>query len=140
MTLTLSPDVAALNPGLKVGKIKGAPRIAAADLAADPYKSDLERQFAKEQADLIFVPGRWLYEPFTLNLDGQKYTPDFFGPLADGRGLGAVEVKGWNKNLRADKTKFRAAVQEHPWLTFGWMVRSKREGWQVQWYERKGLR
>lgn len=139
MTLRLSPDVLALNPelaGLPTARLAGAPRIAAA--APDPYKSALERRFARELADVIFVQGQWRYEGVTLNLAGQKYTPDFFGPLSDGRGLACVEVKGWNQNLRADKSKFRAAVEQHQWLLFGWFTWERRTGWGEQWYTREG--
>lgn len=138
MSLHLSPDVLALNPdvlaGAKSARLAGAPRIAKADLAPDPYKSSLERFFARELADVIFVPGEWKYEGITLRIAGGRYTPDFFGPLADGRGLAAVECKGWNQNLRADKTKFRAAVAEHKWLSFAWFTWDRRAGWGQQWY------
>ena len=135
MTLQLSPDVLALNAdvlaGAKAPRLAGAPRISA---ARDPYKSGLERRFAQELADSVFVPGQWRYEGITFNLAGQKYTPDFFGPLADGTGLACVEVKGWNQNLRADKSKFRAAVEQHPWFSFAWYVWYRRDGWGQQWY------
>lgn len=135
MTFRLPAHLAELNPelaGLPSARLPGAPRIAGA--GADPYKSALERRFARELADTIFVPGEWKYEGITLHLPGQKYTPDFFGPLADGRGLACVEVKGWNQNLRADKSKFRAAVAQHPWFSFAWVVWDKRGGWGQQWY------
>lgn len=135
MGLQLSPDVLALNAealaGVKTARLAGAPRVAA---KADPYKSNLERRFARELANTIFVPGEWKYEGITLRIAGGRYTPDFFGPLADGRGLAAVECKGWNQNLRADKTKFRAAVAEHKWLSFAWFTWDRRAGWGQQWY------
>lgn len=142
MTLHLSPDVLALNAdalaGQKVARIAGSPRIAKADLGADPYDSGLNRRFAAELADVLFVPGEWAYEPITLHIAGGLYTPDFFGPLADGRGLAAVEVKGWAQSQDRSKAKFRAAVEQHKWLTFGWVVWSKRSGWEQQWYWREG--
>lgn len=135
MSLRLPAHILELNAdvlsGVKTGRLAGAPRVS---VKADPYKSQLERRFALELADTLFAPGAWRYEGITLNLAGQKYTPDFFGPLADGRGLACIEVKGWNQNLRADKSKFRAAVEQHPWFTFAWVVWERRAGWGQQWY------
>lgn len=135
MTINLPAHLLELNAdvlaGVKTARLAGAPRVSVKD---DPYRSQLERRFARELADTLFVPGSWRYEGVTLNLAGQKFTPDFFGPLADGRGLACVEVKGWNQNLRADKTKFRAAVEQHYWFTFLWVVWERRAGWQMQWY------
>lgn len=136
MTLRLPAYLLELNrdvlAGVKVARVAGAPRIAVA--TADPYKSGLERRFAAELADVVFVPGQWAYEPITLHIAGGLYTPDFFGPLADGRGLAAVEVKGYSKSLDRSKAKFRAAVEQHKWLAFGWVVWSRQRGWEQQWY------
>ncbi len=132
--LELNADVLA---GVKTGRLAGAPRIAKADMAPDPYKSKLERFFAIELADLVFVPGEWKYEPITLHVAGGLYTPDFFGPLANGRGLAAVEVKGWGKSIDRSKLKFRAAVEQHKWLSFCWLQRDRAGEWAEAWYMRE---
>lgn len=141
MGLQLSPDVLALNPELakvaKGGRVAGSPRIAKADMAPDPYKSKLERFFAIELADIVFMPGEWKYEPITLHVAGGLYTPDFFGPLANGRGLAAVEVKGWGKSIDRSKLKFRAAVEQHKWLSFCWLQRDRAGEWAETWYMRE---
>lgn len=133
MKLNLSADVLALNPELArtTARTQDAPRFGA-------YRSQLEQKAAELWCPTVFAPG-WMYEPFTLRMPGLTYTPDFFGTLLDGRGLACVEAKGWNKNLRADKAKFRAAVEVHPWLSFCWLTWDRREGWVGQWYLSAGL-
>lgn len=117
--LTLIPDVLALNPGLAVAQ---APR-------AEVYDSDLERRAVAE-----WLPGqpaqRWYYHPFMLYLPSGRYTPDFLLVMRD-RSLACVEVKGWNKNLRADRRKFKEAAKFHPWTRWLWLTWDA--GWQEEW-------
>lgn len=126
--LNLSEDVLALNPELrgKAGRAK-AVRVGA-------YRSKLEAKAAESWCPLIFARG-WMYEAITLHLPGQRYTPDFFGRLRDTDLLAVVEVKGWNQNLRADRTKFRAAVEVHTWLAFCWLTWDRlTDRWVEQWH------
>ncbi len=125
MTLKLSEDVLRLNPALDALAQK------LAQLPADNYKSTLERRVAAGWCPLTFA--WWRYEPFKLNFLGGTYTPDFFGLTRAGL-LAVVEVKGWNKNLRADKLKFNAAYETHrDWLLFCWLEGSNRYELKEKW-------
>lgn len=97
----------------------------------DGYRSGLERRAAQEWV-LAQQPLAWHYEPVTFNLVGFKYTPDF--QLIDAHGhVTFVEVKGWNKNMRADQMKFNAAAKTHRWARWCWLTWHKRDGWIEQW-------
>ncbi len=117
-----------LNPELK--KIpKGS------EFSGSAYKSKLEERAATEWVPLIFK--WWMYEPFRLKFPGGFYTPDFFGELNDG-GIAAIECKGWNPNLRADKLKYKASCEVHgKWLKFCWLTWDKVGGWTEKWYDGK---
>jgi hypothetical protein len=121
---TMSPDVLALNPELSQRDS------AQARLPGDIYRSELERRAAREWCPLVFA--WWRYEPFKLIFPGGVYTPDFFGMTRAGL-LAVVEIKGWNRNLRADKLKFSVAHETHRgWLQFCW-VEYKDGGWLEKW-------
>lgn len=124
--LNLPEHILALNPELAQAARRGPVRFGA-------YRSGLEQRAAETWVPLMLRPG-WMYEPFSLKMPGFSYVPDFFGELRDGRGLAAVECKGWNRNIRADKLKFRAALEVHGWLTFIWLTWERRGGWDEQWY------
>ena len=106
-----SPDVLALNPGLVLGRA----------LSNSPYRSQLERRAAAEWLPAQ-LPLWWAYEPLTFHTVGGTYTPDFVFIANETRELCAVEVKGWNKNLRADKRKFRECVNTYPWARWCWLM------------------
>lgn len=59
------------------------------------------------------------YHPWTWNLPGNHYTPDFLHILEDGR-LVCVEVKGSKsqKNYRDARSKLRLAADLFRWLTW----------------------
>jgi hypothetical protein len=117
-----------LNPGLeKVQKQVSS--------SGRGYKSQLEERAANEWMPLMFK--WWMYEPFKLNFLGSFYTPDFFGELVDGV-LAAIEVKGYNQNLRADKLKYKSSCEVHgKWLRFCWLTWDKVGGWTEKWYDRQ---
>jgi hypothetical protein len=127
MKLKLPPHLAELNPHLVAGPGKAAPV-----KIGDGYRSHLERRIAHE-----WVPAQqplwWFYEPFTLHLDGFKYTPDFL--LVRPNELWIVEGKGWNKNLRADRMKFNAAAETHRWARFCWLTWHPETGWTEDWHD-----
>lgn len=99
-------------------------------LAKDGYRSSLEKKAASQWIPFMFK--WWMYEPFKLNFPGGSYTPDFFGELVDGE-LAVVEVKGWNKNLRADRLKYNVSLETHLWLKFCWLTHDKDGGWHDKW-------
>lgn len=124
--LTLSPDVAALNPALG----QHAAKLALLD--GDGYKSELERRVAREWVPLQ-APSEWWYEPITFKLPGGRYTPDFLLRDMQGRdGVSFVEVKGWTKSYRADRRAFREAARIHrSWARWCWLTWDA--GWQEEW-------
>jgi hypothetical protein len=128
MKLKLPPHLAELNPHLVAGTGKAAPL-----KVGDGYRSDLERRAARE-----WVPGQqpatWLYEPLTFHLVGYKYTPDFL-LVAESGNVSIVEVKGWNKNLRADRMKFNAAAETHRWARWCWLTWHPESGWNEDWHD-----
>lgn len=119
--LDLNPELVSVKEPITVGKSR--------------YKSNLEERAANEWVQFIFE--WWMYEPFSLKFPGGTYVPDFFGQLKNG-GLAAIETKGWNKNLRADKLKYKASCEVHGhWLGFCWLTLEKVSGWSEKWYDRK---
>lgn len=72
---------------------------------------------------------QWTYEPFSLWLPGRvRYTPDFLVWYTDGR-IELIEVKGWSKNLRDGKTRYKIAAAMFPCFTWR-MVARKGHGWE----------
>jgi hypothetical protein len=69
--------------------------------------------------DYGMVVVRTVYHPFTLHLDGGKYTPDFLHILDDATQL-VVEVKGSRKQrgYRDARTKLRAAAARFDYWRF----------------------
>lgn len=63
-----------------------------------------------------------IYEPFSLNIPGGGYTPDFLHILGDGS-IMIVETKGniRMKNARDSRTKFRAAAEVFAFFSFVWV-------------------
>lgn len=128
--LKLSPDVAALNPGLSPREQK------LARLDGDAYRSELERRCAREWLPLQ-APAGWLYEPFSIRL-GQKvsYTPDFLVWWMPKQHRPAViECKGWTKTLRADKLRFDLAAEKLPCFAWCWLTWDREMGWKETWAE-----
>lgn len=114
-----------LNPGL----VKVQKQVLSSGKA---YRSKLEERASKEYIPMMFK--WWMYEPFSLSFPGGRYTPDFFGELLDGETLVVVEIKGWNRNLRADKLKFKVSYETHRnWLKFCWVTWDKVGGWVEKW-------
>lgn len=127
--MSFSPDVLALNAD--VLRTKESVNI---DASKGGYRSALEKKAADTWVGMAF---EWfMYEPFKLNFPGGSYTPDFFGMFRyfNGSVLGVAEIKGWNKNLRADRLKYRVAAEHHPWLKFVWVTWKKNDGWTEEWY------
>jgi len=132
----LSPDIVALNRDVLGGE-------ESVDIRAElgGYRSKLEKRAAG-----TWVPknlGWFMYEPFSLKFPGGTYTVDFFGqmlnPMMDPNCNGdlvAVEVKGFNKNMRADRLKFKVAAAHHTWLKFVWLT-WKNGKWCEEWYKPK---
>lgn len=125
--LTVSPDVLALNPGLgpdlnmlAIGRDRLEPE----------YDSLLERDAVRD-----WLPRNqyiaWWYQPLIFHLPSGNYTPDLMMMMPD-KTLAFVEVKGWNKNLRADKRKYKEAVQFVWWARWCWLTRKGRE-WKEDW-------
>jgi hypothetical protein len=118
--LRLPPHLAALNPGL------ASPTVTLS--VGDGYRSNLERRVAAE-----WIPAQnfseWWYEPFTLNLKGGRYTPDFL--IRNRLVFTFVEVKGWTQSLRADRRAFKEAANTHTWAEWLWLTWNKREGWKA---------
>lgn len=126
MRYSLSPDVIALNEDVLGGETTASVRT-----KAGGYRSLLEKQAAESWIALNLA---WsLYEPFTLNFPGGHYKPDFFGPWRLDSGLVIIEVKGWNKNIRADQLKYRVAAEHHRWAKFCWLT-WKDGDWDEKWY------
>jgi hypothetical protein len=125
--LTLSPDVAALNPHLG-NRITSA---SVAKLDTDGYKSELERRFVREWIMPQVSQGMiaaWWYEPMSFNLPGGRYTPDFLILWAHRpHPVTFVEVKGWTKSIRADHRAFTEAAKTHRWAS--WLWATYQGGW-----------
>jgi hypothetical protein len=126
MKLELPPHLAELNPDLVAGNGR-AQKVK----VGDGYKSVLERRAVTEWI-LPHQPLCWHYEALTFILPGGRYTPDFLMQMPGGT-VWIVEVKGWNKNLRADKLKFNAAAEPHPWARWCWLTWSRHIGWVEGW-------
>ena len=91
-----------------------------ANIGGDAYKSAEERAFAQYIRALL--PDKfgsevfgWGYETWTVNMPGNRYTPDFCAILSDGRVI-FVEVKGSKsqRGYRDARSKLRAAAALHP--------------------------
>lgn len=120
--LQLSPDVAALNPGLA----------RAVTVNETPYRSKLEERAVRD-----WLPGQaprvWWYEPVTFSLPGGRYTPDLLIVTPEGT-LAFVEVKGWSPSIRASRKAFLEAARTHRWASWCWLTWDKKEKrWDEEW-------
>lgn len=118
---------------------------AVARIAGGPaYKSGLESRWSvigptiiSEQFGTQVV--RTMYEPFSLNLSGGSYTPDFMHVLADGRVI-IVETKG-SRFLRStadSRSKFRAAAVDFSMFYFVWVDDLKESGLKFERFDPYG--
>lgn len=98
-----------------------------------PYKSRLESNYAAhlEARRLIGEILEWAYEPNVFDLGGVCYTPDFRVDLPDGW-REYHEVKGYHRNLRDSRTRWRIAAAQHPEYVWCWVTYSRRLGWRVR--------
>lgn len=112
--MKFSSDVLALNPDL--AQSGGAPR-PLAECRSKAFRSKLEERAWNEW---VMTRGALVaqYEPFTLNLAGGRYTPDFV-LVFEGGERWIVEVKGsWNAHPsgRSSKRNLKQAAVEFDWL------------------------
>lgn len=72
----------------------------------------------------------WWYEPMSIWLPGQvRYKPDFMVQMVEDGRLEMIEVKGWSKNIRDGKTRYKIAASLFPCFTWK-MVKRKGRGWE----------
>jgi hypothetical protein len=118
--LQLSPDVAALNPGLARALVPGD----------NPYRSKLEARAVRD-----WLPGqqaaRWWYEPVGFKLPSGRYTPDLMLITLDGI-ISFVEIKGYTQNIRASRKAFLEAAHTHTWARWCWLTFRDKE-WSEEW-------
>ena len=108
------------------------------------YKSKLEAKWAvigptivSEQFGTPVV--RTMYEPFSLNLSGGSYTPDFLHLLSDGR-IVVVETKGsrYIRSTADSRSKFRAAAVDFSMFYFVWVDDLKEDGLKFERFDPYG--
>lgn len=92
-----------------------------------PYRNKLESDYAAHLEGRLL--GRdilgWRYEPMNLKLlDGVFYRVDFLLWCGEDS-IELHEVKGWHKNLREAKLRFKLAKAQHPWFDFVFVTRDK---------------
>ena len=99
---------------------------------SDGYRSDAERSWAASGNHYLLshygvTVVKTYYEPFTVNLPGGRYTPDFMHILGNGQ-IVFVEIKGSKaqKGYRDARSKLRAAAELHPWADWIEAVGSSR--------------
>jgi len=95
------------------------------------FRSDLERDAWREWLPTKGAAQAY-YESLTFHLPSGGYKPDFHLIMPDGE-IWLIEVKGWNKNLRADRRKFLEAASTHSWAHWCWLTRDRRQ-WVEEWH------
>ena len=103
-----------------------------------PYRSKAEEAWAVIgsmwiEDEFKLKVARELYEPFSFNLPGGSYTPDFLYILEDGS-MVFCEVKGskLQKNYRDARSKLRAAAELHPWFFWTQATQAGRGAWDFE--------
>lgn len=131
MSLTLTEtEYRALMDKLPGNDLVAPPKkvvAAVARIVATAYKSKLEARWAGIGPGIVGeIMGAAVvetkYEPFSLNISGGSYTPDFMHILIDGR-IVIVETKGniRMRNARDSRSKFRAAANDFSIFYFVWV-------------------
>lgn len=105
--------------------------------AVDPYRSQLERDYAA-RLELRLRAGEilaWHYEPESFVLGKRnRYLPDFRVVEKDGT-ICFVEVKGWSQSNAASRVKWKTAARLNPIYRFQWATKKKGGQWHHEWYD-----
>lgn len=122
---------------VSLATVAGKRTHARARIAGNRYKSGLEKRWGAFGPALISDEFgspviETKYEPFSLNMSGGSYTPDFMHVLEDGR-IVIVETKGnmRMKNARDSRTKFRAVANDFSIFYFVWVEMIPKSGGSV---------
>lgn len=109
-------------------------------ISKDGFKSGLERKWfrlgpAILEDRLKVKVVKTIYEPFSINLPGGSYTPDFLHLFADGR-VYLIETKGNRRmsNARDARSKFRAAAEILDFFYFVYVYPNENTGFEIEFY------